>query len=204
KTGQNRSSSTISASQWLLLNSPAYATLYHSTYEETRKAQVKLLSFQERLDQVIETAKQDLNQSIANAVTLPDGRKAHLDKDGFAWTINNERVDDAVTTGINWEGTEPRESHLGRLNNLQFLLEMQTTTETMGLRLGEIADTAENDDPPHSMDELNALKDESKVISEQLDVLSDKLNSTFSPSAPVVRSGNNLDAIRTANIVPVL
>ncbi|PHQ70781.1 MAG: hypothetical protein COB93_04630 [Sneathiella sp.] len=171
KTGRSRSSDSLSALEFLLLNDPEYATLYKVAVKENRAVQHKLFSFQERSGKAIKTAKDDVENSVANAATLPDGRKAHLDKNGIAWTIENEMVDVATTAGIDWTSRETRESHLAKVERLSDLKQAQAESEGLDIRLGEIDNALRDSDDPPTKDELKALHDESKAISEQVDGL---------------------------------
>lgn len=204
KTGQSRFGMKLSALVSLLMNDPEYARMYGAAVDENHAARNKHNAFEDRLEQSILRAKQDVNHSVEQAVTLPDGRKAHLDKDGIAWTVDNERVDSAIAEGIDWTGYEVRESHLAKVERLSTLEELGQQSGGLGLRLGEIADALHDDDAPPSKDELKAFREEQDAIIEQIDALDQSVHKALSSPAPDQGVQSDLSALAELGSLPEL
>ncbi|MEP1932162.1 MAG: hypothetical protein ABJO52_20910 [Nisaea sp.] len=202
RNGQGGSGSKLSALDYLLLNDPKYARIYEAAVDENRVVRMKHSAFEQRLEKAVAKAEKEVEDSISNAVTLPDGRKAFLDKDGVAWTLENERVDDAIREGIDWDGREPRESHIDKVERLNSLQNLQPQSAALGMRLGEISDALHDDDAPPTKDEIKAYREEQEAITVQIEGLDEKLDSTLAPAKPLNDMANDIEAVKVANVVP--
>lgn len=204
KTGQSQFGMKLSTLVSLLMSDPEYARMYEAAVDENRAARNKHSAFEDRLEQSILRAREDVDHSIEQAVMLPDGRKAHLDKDGIAWTIDNERIDKAITEGIDWAGHETRESHLAKVERLATLEELEQQSNGLGLRLGEIADALDDEDTPPSKDELKAFREEQDEIIKQIDELDQSVHKALSSPTPDQGFQSNLSALTELGSLPEL
>ncbi|WP_346894806.1 hypothetical protein [uncultured Roseibium sp.] len=160
----NKHSSALSALDILLLSDPEYAQLYKATVSENRQAQVAVTDLQDHIARAMKTVETRINQVLDKAVTLPDGRKAFMGKDGKAYTTDMELVDPALAEGIDWTDTPPPETYLSLIEDRERLKELQGESEQHGLRLGEILDCLESRDDPAAKDEVQSLRDEQDDI----------------------------------------
>ncbi|MGJ8690800.1 MAG: hypothetical protein ACSHXZ_14920 [Gammaproteobacteria bacterium] len=204
KTGQSRFGMKLSALVSLLMDDPEYARMYDAAVDENRAARNKHNAFEDRLEQSTLRAREDVDHSTEQAVTLPDGRKAHLDKDGVAWAVDNERIDSAVAEGIDWTGHETRESHLAKVKRLSALEELEQQSNGLGMRLGEIADALHDEDTPPSKDELKAFREEQDAIVEQIDEMDQSVHKALSGPAPDQGVQSNLSALAELGSLPEL
>lgn len=161
----------------LVLLSAEYMQAFEAADHGIRDAQQTGDKVRAKLDEAIEQLRQEIDETLNKAVTLPDGRKAFMNKDGEVFTDNGERVDQAIVDGIDWAGRpslEEREDQLRRMDKLQ---ELSREEQKLSLRLGELHNELHDDDKP-STDRVEEIDRESKEIGEryeEMDSTIDKL-----------------------------
>lgn len=169
-------SKAMAALEWLLANDPAYAALHKAAVSEVRTAQDKAEAFQVKVDDLILEAKQEIAKMVDAAVTLPDGRKAFLDKNDQAWTLDNEMVNPAITEGIDWTGRPKREEYLEHADRLNRLEGAAHQGRVLGTRLGEIHNELNDEDEPPSAEAIENYRAEIEAIDAELNSSTDELN----------------------------
>ncbi len=131
---------------------------------------------------------------------LADGRKAFMDEDGIAWTIDGEKVDEALAAGINWEGSPSREGYELLLQKKDDLDDYAHRGRVMADRLGENQNRLEDEDNPPTRNELDDIASEAEDLSNEARDLSEELRLTLSPSA----SATPEPSMVSADVVPKL
>lgn len=173
---QGKPSKAMSALELALMNNPAYAAIHKAAVDETRAAQRTAQAFQDDVDMALSKVRADMARMLDEAVTLPDGRKAFMGEDGVAWTVDGERVDEAITAGIDWSGRSTRDDY-------QKLLTREVTLENASLqgrklsnRLGEIHNELNDEDEPPSVEAIENYRAEIEAIEAELNSSADELN----------------------------
>ncbi|MEO1136755.1 MAG: hypothetical protein AAFW68_09130 [Pseudomonadota bacterium] len=149
-----------------MLQDPEYAKAYN---------RVKgLLEEAERLtENALVEAEAALEEIVARAVKLPDGRAVFKDRDGNVRTEDGAIIDATVAAGIDWPDEAPSyeefESRKRRIDNLR---EYQVDT------LGRVRDRLEDENNPPSAEELEEFERE---IREQRPELEAETNEPENP-----------------------
>ncbi len=131
-----------------MLQDPEYAKAY---------TRVKgLLEEAERLtENALVEAEAALEEIIARAVKLPDGRAVFRDKDGNVRTEDGAIIDAAIAAGIDWPDDAPSfEEFESRKKRIDDLREYQV--DTLGKARGEL----EDEHNPPSQERLDELEQE--------------------------------------------
>lgn len=171
-----RPSRAMATLEWLLANDPAYAALHKAAASEVRAAQGKAEAFQLKVDGLKLETKREIADMVDNAVTLPDGRKAFLDRNDQAWTLDNDRVNSAITEGIKWTGRPQREEYLERVDRLNQLEAAAHQGRVLSTRLGDIDNKLNDEDEPPSAEAIENYRSEIEAIEAELNASSDELN----------------------------
>ena len=160
----------------LALLSLDYTQAFEAAERDIREAQQKAGNFLDKADQAIEKLQQEIDDTLAQAVTLPNGKKAFMNKQGEVFTVDGERVDQAIVDGIDWTGKpflELREEQLRRMDKLQ---DIANEGSRLSLRLGELDNDLHDDDNRPDKDAVDAIQDEVDGITSQLDDLDRKID----------------------------
>lgn len=165
-----KQSRAMNALETLLLNDPGYAVLHKAVAAETHEALQNADMFQQRVDTAIEQTMQDIQATLDQAVTLPNGDKAFMGKDGVAWTQDNEILDPALAAGIDWTGRPMREEHLQNLARLEKLEGLSQEGRVLSTRIGDIYNHIHDEKEPPQADELKGYRDEIKGIEADYDL----------------------------------
>uniref|UniRef100_UPI003BAD9814 hypothetical protein n=1 Tax=Stappia sp. TaxID=1870903 RepID=UPI003BAD9814 len=110
--GGRASRSSMSALDILLLNDPEYAQMHQAALDENRAGQAAVTDLQDRIAQVMAKIDSKIDETLDQAVTLPDGRKAFMHEDGSVYTADGELVDPAIAEGYDWEDRPGYEAYL--------------------------------------------------------------------------------------------
>ncbi|TYC64482.1 hypothetical protein FMN50_00450 [Rhodobacterales bacterium] len=167
RSGNRASRSSLSALDILLLNDPEYAQIHQAALDENRAAQAAVTDLQDRIAQVMGKLDTKIEETLDQAVTLPDGRKAFMNENGEVYTADGELVDPAITEGYDWESRPTHETYLSLTQDRARLDELRNESQRHSLRLGEILDALEDEDDPATKDEIHSLRREQDGISER-------------------------------------
>ncbi len=200
KTGKKTSNGKLSTLEFLLLNDLAYAQLHQQVAGNNRVAQARLTDLQDRIERAVAKLESQIEVTLDQAVTLPDGRKAFMRDDGAVLTTDGELVDRAIVQGLNWDGRPTYETYLELTQGRTRLDELRAEGDKHSVRLGEIMDALEEEDSPPTASELQSLNDEQDKISEAIDALDSEvlaIERSFDsqPSAPRSETGSSVAPI---------
>jgi len=176
-TGAKSSSSRLSTLEFLLLTDPQYARIHQAALDDNRAAQAKVSALQDRIEQVMTKLDNKIDETIDQAITLPDGRKAFMSKNGTAYAFDGEKIDPSIAEGFDWEGRPSYERYFLLTQDRNSLEDLQSDNEQHSLRLGEILEALEDEDDPETKDELGSLRAEQDGIVERLDRAESQVNS---------------------------
>lgn len=157
-TGRGRGTAKMTVLDILLLNDPHYAQMYSATLDTNRSGQAHVTSLGDRITNAKSKIDAKLEETLELAVTLPDGRKAFMDKNGDVYTQDNELVDPAIAEGIDWEGRPSYEAYLSLTRDRAKLEQLAKENDAIGLRFGEFAVRLEDEDAPPSKPELEEIQ----------------------------------------------
>lgn len=168
--GKGRSDAGMTALE-IALTQADYAEAFHAAEQENREALKVAGEFQDKIEAAIERMDSRIEATLDAAATLPDGRKAFMDKNGDVWTVDGERVDQALVDGIDWDGRLKLEAYEGMLADRAHLGEMDREGDGLSLRLGEIHDERHNDAQPLTKEEIEASRGEMEDITGRFGVM---------------------------------
>lgn len=165
--GSDKTSEHLSRLQQLLASNPAYAALYHETFDKLRAAEAAteaaLQALQARRTQ-LEAAREDM---LARAARLPDGTAVFRDEHGRVWSAEGEEIGGHALEAIVWPEDAPAYeafSETGHaLGNAA-----QKTEALRGYQvevLGHVRERMRDEDEPPSVDEL---KDFQVILNERM------------------------------------
>ncbi len=166
----------------LMLLDPRYAKLYNSAMDALVDAEAKATETIELAVQALQQAREDLNDILDRAATLPDGTKVFRDAKGNIWTENDVLVDDVQAESIVWHGDEPTheeyQTRKDMVRDVEDYLSQWRHYETDVL--GQARDRLTDQDNPLSASEVEGLKQD---IESQQPILknSDALAATDTP-----------------------
>lgn len=200
RTGKKNSDGKLSTLEFLLLNDLAYAQLHQQVAENNRSAQARLTDLQDRIERAATKFGNQIEATLDQAVSLPDGRKVFMRKDGAILTADGELVDPIIVQGLNWDGRPTYETYLERIEGHSKLEELKAEGDKHSLRLGEIMDALEDEDSPPTATELQSLSDEQDKISETIDALDSEVSKIehgfdSQPSTPRSETGTSVAPI---------
>ncbi|MGJ8671155.1 MAG: hypothetical protein ACSHXK_16850, partial [Oceanococcus sp.] len=135
---QGKPSKAMNALEMALMSNPAYAAIHKAAVDETRAAQRTAQAFQDDVEVALAEVRSGIARMLDETVTLPDGRKAFMGKDGVAWTVDGEHVDDSITAGIDWSGRPTRQDYQELLDREEALGNASHLGRQLSNRLGEI------------------------------------------------------------------
>jgi hypothetical protein len=158
RSGGRASRSSMSALDILLLNDPEYAQIHQAALDENRAAQAAVTDLQDRIARVMGKLDAKIEETLDQAVTLPDGRKAFMNEDGQVYTANGELVDPSIAEGYDWKGRPTHETYLSLTQDRARLEQLAKDNDAIGIRLGEFADRLEDDDTPPSKEEIEDIR----------------------------------------------
>ncbi|SFO40795.1 hypothetical protein SAMN04488056_105250 [Cohaesibacter marisflavi] len=168
--GERKGKNGLSAMDMVLI-SAEYAHAFEVAERDIRGAQIKAGAFLDKVDAVIEKLQQEIDETLEQAVTLPNGKKAFMNERGEVYTEDGELVDQAIVDGIDWTdrpSLELREEQLRRMDKMQ---EFANEGSRLSLRLGDIDNELHDEDNPPDQDKVDALRDEAKEITKELEEL---------------------------------
>ncbi|MEM5585909.1 hypothetical protein WNZ15_25865 [Roseibium sp. AS2] len=197
RTGKKNTNGKLSTLEFLLLNDLAYAQLHQQVAENNRVAQARLTDLQDRIERAAAKLGSQIEATLDQAVTLPDGRKAFMRDDGAVLTTDGKLVDRAIVQGFNWDGRPTYETYLELAEGRTRLEELKTEGDKHSFRLGEIMDALEDEDSPPTASELQSLNDEQDKISEAIDALDSEVSAIdrsfdSQPSGPRSETGSSV------------
>jgi len=105
--GSDKTGAHLSRLQQLLAANPAYAALYHETFDKLRAAEA---AAERALSLAIEArakARQALDDTLERAATLPDGTRVFRDDNGDVRTEHGDKIAPEIAAGIQWRRDEP-------------------------------------------------------------------------------------------------
>lgn len=173
---QGKPSKAMSALEMALMNNPAYAAIHKAAVDETRAAQRTAQAFQDDVDMTLSETRADTARMLDEAVTLPDGHKAFMGKGEVAWTVDGERVDEAVTEGIDWSGRPRREDYQELLAREETLESASQQGRQLSNRLGEIHNELKDEGEPPSAETIENYRAEIEAIEAELNSSRDGLD----------------------------
>ncbi|MGJ8530557.1 MAG: hypothetical protein ACSHYC_00135 [Alphaproteobacteria bacterium] len=173
---QGKPSRAMNALEMALMANPAYAEIHKAAVNETRAAQRTAQAFQDDVDLALSEVRANIASMLDEAVTLPDGRKAFMGKDGLAWTVDGERVDDAITAGIDWSGRPASDEYQELLDREEALGNASHLGRQLSNRLGEIHNELNDEDEPPSVEAIENYRAEIEAIEAELNSSADELN----------------------------
>lgn len=173
---QGKPSKAMNALEMALMSNPAYAAIHKAAVDETRAAQRTADAFQDDVDMALSEVQTDMARMLDEAVTLPDGRKAFRGKDGVAWTVGGERVDEAITAGIDWSGRPTSQDYQELLDREETLGNASHQGRQLSNRLGEIHNELNDEDEPPSVEAIENYRAEIEAIEAELNSSADELN----------------------------
>lgn len=173
---QGKPSKTASALEMALMSNPAYAAIHKAAVDETRAAQHNVQAFQDDVEVALSEARADIAHMLDEAVTLPDGRKAFMGEDGIAWTMESERVDEAITAGIDWSKRPKHDAFQELLAREEALENASQQGRQLSNRLGEIHNELSDEDEPPSAEAIENYRAEIEAIEAELNSSADELN----------------------------
>lgn len=169
-SGKGRSDAGMTALE-LALTQPDYAEAFQAAEQENREALKVAGEFQDTIEAAIDRMDSRIEATLDAAATLPDGRKAFMDKNDDVWTVDGERVDQAIVDGIDWDGRPSLETYEDMLADRARLEEMDREGAALSFRLGEIHDERHNDAQPLTKEEIEASRGEMDEITGRFDDL---------------------------------
>lgn len=173
---QGKPSKATSALELAMMNNPAYAAIHKAAVDETRAAQRATDAFQDDVELAFSEVQADMARMLDEAVTLPDGRKAFMGKDGVAWTVDGERVDEAITAGLDWSERPTRDQYQELLAREEALVNASQQGRQLSNRLGEIHNELNDEDEPPSAEAIENYRAEIEEIEAELNSSADELN----------------------------
>lgn len=188
----------------LMRQDAEYAALWQAVENDVREAQQKADMFQQRVDTAIEQTMLDIQVTLDQAVILPDGRKAFLDKDGVAWTQNNEKIEPAIVAGIDWTGRPMRETYLQQRSRLEKSEDLSWESRVLSTRIGDIYNHIHDENKPPQKDELKTYQKDLISIEAQINQLNKQLDTLVNPQEPKnvsIQSDMTRDNIGTVPVI---
>ncbi|MEP2943002.1 MAG: hypothetical protein ABJN40_01625 [Sneathiella sp.] len=168
----------------VLMQDQEYAALWNEVDQDTLKAQSKVDALQERIDTAIEQAKEGLQQTLNDAVTLPDGRKAFMGEDGVVRAADGQKVDPAIVSGIDWTGRPTYDDYRKQRDTLDKLNDLDRQNRANSAKLGDIRNRLHDDENPSSKDDLKRDKDTVRDIEKDIDGLNVQVDAALSKDQP--------------------
>lgn len=174
-----------------------YAVLWHKVGEDARNAQAEIGAFQKQLRERLAQTDIAIAQMLEEAVTLPDGRKAFMNKEGEAFTANGDAVDPDIAAGINWEGTKPHEDFLALHDMRGSIISAQHRTHEMEVQIGDIQNRHSDKNDPPTKEELKADGDSLQSINREVEALRNELglSGVSGIKAEIGTKLDNLDSV---------
>lgn len=173
---QGKPSKAMSALEMALMNNPAYAAIHKAAVDETRAVQRTAQAFQDGVELALSEARADTARMLDQAITLPDGSKAFMSKDGIAWTVDGERVDEAITAGLDWSGRPTRDEYQELLAREETMENASQQGRQLSNRLGEIHNELNDEDEPPTIKAIENYRAEIEAIEAELNSSADELN----------------------------
>lgn len=149
----------------LALLSAEYMQAFENADLGIRGAQQKGDKVRAKLDEAIEQLQREIDETLEDAVTMPDGRKAFMNEHGEAFTEDGERVDQAIVDGIDWAGRPSLEKREDQLRRMAKLHELSGQEQRLSFRLGELHNELHDDKP--SQDRVDEIRKEADAIFDQ-------------------------------------
>ncbi|MEW5424768.1 hypothetical protein [Amorphus sp. 3PC139-8] len=165
KSGGSRSGSSMSALDWMLLNDPAYAQAYEGAMNALADAESAVDRALEQALERAETAQSILDETLDNAMKLPDGTAVFMDAEGTVRTEDGEAIDTVLAAALEWQGNEPSyETFVEQRDGLVAANDAVADIRRDQVELGDIrAELTDRDNPP-SKERVDALRDRAEKI----------------------------------------
>ncbi|MDQ0314611.1 hypothetical protein [Amorphus orientalis] len=178
--GSGRSDAGMTALE-IALTQADYAEAFHAAEKEIREAQKIVDDLQDDITATIEKMDSRIEEMLDAAATLPDGTKAFMDENGDVWTVDGDRVDQAIVDGIEWDGRPSLETYQSQIAGRERLQELSAEGDGLSLRLGEINNELHNEDHPPSKEEIEAYRAESQSVVERYGEMKKEADSILNP-----------------------
>lgn len=193
----------LSALELALLNAK-YAELFRAAETENREAQQRTGQFRDKAENAIERMQREIDMTLDAAITLPNGKKAFMNKRGEVRTVDGEPVDQAIVDGIDWSGRPCLEHYRDQLHRMERLKGLAHEGDMLSLRLGEIDNELHDQDEPPTKDEIEEYREEMKSMTDHIGELDREMDSLLSPDHSAKPIKHDVSAVRNANVVPSL
>jgi len=175
-----RGGDKLSALDLLLLQDQQYASFYTAAMHTNDRAREQVESLQERIKRAVNKANQQIESTLDQAASLPDGNKAFMDKDGKVFTADDELVDPAIAEGIDFDDRPTREAYQSQIKARDEMLRMQTEAGSIELRIGERRNALEDRDDPLTKQELKDMREDQDLDIKRLEVMKSELSAVES------------------------
>ena len=162
-----------------------YAALWQKVGDDARKTQNEIEDFQKELRERIAQTDTAIAQMLDDAVTLPDGRKAFMNKEGKAFTADGDAVDPDVAAGINWQDTTPYEEFLALQDYRNRLNDANHRTQAMEVQIGDILDRHNDESDPPTKSQLGDDQDGIEAIRKEVQEMQSDLDLKPAAELPV-------------------
>ena len=146
----------------LLQHDPAYAALYSQTMDLLGHAEAATAMALQETEEVLDRAKQDMNELEQRASTLPDGARIYRDISGAARRSDGSLVEDHLLETIHWRPNAPGyEEYLTAKKTVE---QAQKRVDALRFYQVDVLGDARHrlTDPPLSKDDLQQLQKEIK------------------------------------------
>jgi len=143
----------------IMLADAAYYAAYEQTMSDLSGAESTVYdALIEAADQVNQ-AQSDLDDTVADAQTLPDGTKVFRSADGSVYTVDGRKLDDDVAAAIDWKDGAPTwEDVQAKQRALEEAKQRHAKLAGYDAELARIRKQMEDEDNPPTQEEIDAYK----------------------------------------------
>ncbi|MEW5421940.1 hypothetical protein [Amorphus sp. 3PC139-8] len=161
----SRGGSSMSALDWMMLNDPAYARAYEGAMNALADAERAVDRALEQALERAETAQSILDDTLENAMKLPDGTAVFMDAEGVVRSEDGEAIDPVLAATLEWQGNEPSyELFVEQRDGLGAANDAVADIRRDQVELGDIREELTDQDDPPSKERVNVLQDRIEEI----------------------------------------
>lgn len=170
----------------IILSTVEYDKLFTKVDNRAIELRSRGETLQNRIESVLTRENTAMQNLLDNAVTLPNGKKAFLQSNGEAKTIDGTPIDPALVEGIDWAGRPTWNEYQAQNERVQAVEGIASANDGLLSDIGEVQDRLADEDRPNS-DELEGFGESLDNINDGFGSLDAQLNE-FESVLPNVRN----------------
>lgn len=157
----------------ILASAVDYAQLFADTKQRAADIANQHEALQNRIQTALASEKLAMDQLLNDAVTLPSGESAFMTENGFAVTLDGQKIDPNLAAGIDWTDKPTLNDYIERKERIETIEGIANEGDKTGLLIGDAQNRLAENPTAEDLEKINIEFDD---IQTDIDDISTQLN----------------------------